>query len=341
MPVERRRSAAVAFLQSVSASGSAEQAADRIPLRQASISRSTHSGWIAQRAASWTRIQSSVRAPPRERLETGGHGRRACRAAAAHGAAAHPFEVRHVVLEHPRSSGASTTRSARCRHPCQRRERVRDHRAAGDRHVLLGQAGPERAPAPAHGRARTGAGCRVGHGAGGWLEGPSVGQGPRTAAYNPGGPRHAASRSHPRPALACRDLPGSADALLLAQFAMREAAAGRVTAIVTAEPADTQRLEQELPFFAPGLRIAVFRLGDAALTASPHPGPDLGAARDLVADPGGPARPRRGARPGVDRARTRLAPPSFLAAYTFHFRQKTRLDEAALKAQLTLPATAT
>ena len=31
-----------------------------------------------------------------------------------------------------------------------------------------------------------------------------------------------------------------------------------ITAIVTAEPADTQRLEAELPFFATGLRIAVF-----------------------------------------------------------------------------------
>ena len=55
-----------------------------------------------------------------------------------------------------------------------------------------------------------------------------------------------------------------------------------------------------------------------------------------MADPGGAARPRRRARAGVDRARARSAPPSFLAAYTFHFRQKTRLDEAALKAQLTL-----
>ncbi|HVQ24426.1 MAG TPA: CarD family transcriptional regulator, partial [Planctomycetota bacterium] len=35
-------------------------------------------------------------------------------------------------------------------------------------------------------------------------------------------------------------------------------------------------------------------------------------------------------------ALVRLAPPSFLAAYTFHFRQKQKLDEAALKAQLTL-----
>ena len=35
-------------------------------------------------------------------------------------------------------------------------------------------------------------------------------------------------------------------------------------------------------------------------------------------------------------ALVRLAPPSFLAGYTFYFKQKQRLDEAALKAQLTL-----
>jgi transcription-repair coupling factor (superfamily II helicase) len=34
--------------------------------------------------------------------------------------------------------------------------------------------------------------------------------------------------------------------------------APRVLAIVTAEPADTQRLADELPFFDPGLRVAVF-----------------------------------------------------------------------------------
>ena len=51
---------------------------------------------------------------------------------------------------------------------------------------------------------------------------------------------------------------GSADALLLARFAQQQAAEKKTTAIITAEPADTQRLEAELPFFAPGLRIAVF-----------------------------------------------------------------------------------
>ncbi|HET8702864.1 transcription-repair coupling factor, partial [Castellaniella sp.] len=38
----------------------------------------------------------------------------------------------------------------------------------------------------------------------------------------------------------------------------------------------------------------------------------------------------------VTTALYRLAPPSFLAAYTFSFKQKDRLDEAALRAQLTL-----
>ena len=51
---------------------------------------------------------------------------------------------------------------------------------------------------------------------------------------------------------------GSADALLLARFATQQMAAGRITAIITAEPGDTQRLEDELKFFAPSLRVAVF-----------------------------------------------------------------------------------
>ena len=51
---------------------------------------------------------------------------------------------------------------------------------------------------------------------------------------------------------------GSADALLLARFAQAQAAQKKLLAIVSAEPADTQRLEGELAFFAPELRIAVF-----------------------------------------------------------------------------------
>ena len=44
---------------------------------------------------------------------------------------------------------------------------------------------------------------------------------------------------------------GSADALLLARFAQDQKSQGRPTAVITAEPADTQRLESELSFFAP------------------------------------------------------------------------------------------
>ena len=49
---------------------------------------------------------------------------------------------------------------------------------------------------------------------------------------------------------------GSADALLLARHAQARSAAGQLLCIVAAEPADMQRLADELPFFAPGLRVS-------------------------------------------------------------------------------------
>ncbi len=128
---------------------------------------------------------------------------------------------------------------------------------------------------------------------------------------------------------------GSADALLLARFAQAQKAQSRLTAIISAEPADTQRLEGELAFFAPELRIAVFPDWETLPydTFSPHQ--DLISERlatlwriqqgevDVVLMP-------------ASTALVRLAPPSFLAGYTFHFKQKAKLNEAALKAQLTL-----
>ncbi len=128
---------------------------------------------------------------------------------------------------------------------------------------------------------------------------------------------------------------GSADALLLARFAQAQAARKKLTAIVTAEPADTQRLEGELPFFAPGLRVAVFPDWETLPydTFSPH--------QDLISERLATLwRIRQGEVDVVlmpaSTALVRLAPPSFLAAYTFHFKQKEKLDEAGLKAQLTL-----
>jgi transcription-repair coupling factor (superfamily II helicase) len=166
--------------------------------------------------------------------------------------------------------------------------------------------------------------------------------------------------------------PGAGDALLLARVAAARAAAGELVLVVCAEPADAQRLADELPFFAPHLRVAVFpdwetlpwdqfsphqdlvserlatlwrlhrkRAGlSSANTGAVAPRRDRG--RGPV-DPTKPAAPGEAQDDGVDvvllpasTALTRLAPPAFLAATTFHFRQKARLDEAALRAQLTL-----
>jgi transcription-repair coupling factor (superfamily II helicase) len=128
---------------------------------------------------------------------------------------------------------------------------------------------------------------------------------------------------------------GSADALLLARFVQAQAAQQRIAAVFTAEPADAQRLEVELAFFAPELRIAVFPDWETLPYDGFSPHQDLISERlatlwrirnrdvDVVLLP---------ATTGLGR----LAPPSFLAAYTFQFRQKQKLDEAALKGQLTL-----
>ncbi|MEP7302966.1 MAG: DEAD/DEAH box helicase, partial [Caldimonas sp.] len=130
--------------------------------------------------------------------------------------------------------------------------------------------------------------------------------------------------------------PGSADALLLARFAAKQRAEARApTAVFTADPADAGRLAEELGFFAPELRVSVFPDWETLPydTFSPH--------QDLISER--LATLWKIGRGEVDvvlmpatTALVRLAPPSFLAAYTFMFRQKQRLDEAALKAQLTL-----
>ena len=80
-------------------------------------------------------------------------------------------------------------------------------------------------------------------------------------------------------------------------------AASRLVAIFTAEPSDTQRLEDELAFFAPdAARRRLPRLGDPPLRhLLAAPGPDLRAARHALAHPAG--RGRRGADAGLDRTR--------------------------------------
>lgn len=51
---------------------------------------------------------------------------------------------------------------------------------------------------------------------------------------------------------------GSADALALGRLAEREQSQGRLLAIVTTDTSDAQRLQDELAFFSPGVRTALF-----------------------------------------------------------------------------------
>ena len=132
---------------------------------------------------------------------------------------------------------------------------------------------------------------------------------------------------------------GSADALLLARLAQARVAEKRLLAIITAEPADAQRLADELPFFAPGLRVALFPDWETLPYDSFSPHQDLISERLATLWRIHNAQ----ATDGCDvlllpatTALTRLAPPSFLAGTTFQFKQKAKLDEAGLKAQLTL-----
>ncbi len=128
---------------------------------------------------------------------------------------------------------------------------------------------------------------------------------------------------------------GSADALLLARLAERERAAGRRTAIVTSDATDAQRLLDEIAFFAPDLRTCLFPDWETLPYDSFSPHQDLISERlatlwrisqgeaDLILVP-------------ATTALYRLAPPSFLAGYTFHFQVKQKLEDSKLKAQLTL-----
>ncbi|MDP2255884.1 MAG: transcription-repair coupling factor, partial [Polaromonas sp.] len=132
---------------------------------------------------------------------------------------------------------------------------------------------------------------------------------------------------------------GSADALLLARLGQREKAAGKVTAIITSDATTAQRLMDEIAFFAPDLRCALFPDWETLPydTFSPH--------QDLISERLATLWriQQRDKETGADvvimpatTALYRLAPPSFLAGYTFEFKVKQKLDEARLKAQLTL-----
>jgi transcription-repair coupling factor (superfamily II helicase) len=128
---------------------------------------------------------------------------------------------------------------------------------------------------------------------------------------------------------------GSSDALALADLARRAGAQKRMVAVVSAEPRSAQRLVEEAPWFAPDLRVALLPDWETLPydQFSPH--------QDLVSER--LATLYRISRGECDllivsatSALYRLAPPSYLAAFTFFLRQGETLDVDALRAQLSL-----
>jgi transcription-repair coupling factor (superfamily II helicase) len=131
--------------------------------------------------------------------------------------------------------------------------------------------------------------------------------------------------AHPRP-------PGSGDAWLLADLARQS---GKPLIVLTADPLEAQRLAEEVHLFAPDLRVRQLPDWETLPYDAFSPHQDLISERlrtlhalmqhtvDVLTVP-------------VTTALYRIAPPAFLAAYTFSFKQGDKLDEAALRAQLTL-----
>jgi len=134
---------------------------------------------------------------------------------------------------------------------------------------------------------------------------------------------------HPRSRRRITQLCGSADALALARLAQ----SARPLAVVSATALDAQRMLEEIAWFAPALRACLLPDWETLPydQFSPH--------QDLVSE-------RLATLYSIQRgefdiaivpaatALVRLAPPAYLAAYTFFLRVGTRLDADALRRQL-------
>jgi transcription-repair coupling factor (superfamily II helicase) len=126
---------------------------------------------------------------------------------------------------------------------------------------------------------------------------------------------------------------GSADAALLAQSAIRYRNDFSVMVVFCSQAQEAQRLAEEIPAFAPQLKVRL--LPDWEILPYDHfsPHQDLVSERlatlyellngscDIVLVP-------------VTTVLQRLGPPQFLSGHTFFFRQNDKLNEAALKLQL-------
>ena len=127
---------------------------------------------------------------------------------------------------------------------------------------------------------------------------------------------------------------GSADALHIAQLAL---SSGKHTllAVLTASANDAQRLLDEIPWFAPDLRVRLLPDWETLPYDSFSPHHDLVSERlatlysitrgecDVLLVP-------------ASTAAYRFTPPTFLAAYTFFLKNGEKLDAESFRAQLTL-----
>jgi len=134
-------------------------------------------------------------------------------------------------------------------------------------------------------------------------------------------------------------LHGSADAFVLAQAAIELKAQQRMLTIVVANPGDAQRLLTEIPWFGNDaqqqLRCHLLPDWETLPYDAFSPHEDLVSERlatlyevlngqcDVLIVP-------------ATTALVRMAPPAFLASYTFYFKQGETLDETRLKTQLQL-----
>jgi transcription-repair coupling factor (superfamily II helicase) len=145
-------------------------------------------------------------------------------------------------------------------------------------------------------------------------------------------------KSLPKPGnrFALPTLYGSADAYALAVAALELKTAKQMLVVMVANASDGQRLLDEIPWFAEN-KLACHLLPDWETLPydafSPH--------QDLVSERLATLHEVQNGQCDVlivpaTTALVRLAPPSFLAGYTFFFKQGEKLDEAKLKAQLTL-----
>jgi len=135
--------------------------------------------------------------------------------------------------------------------------------------------------------------------------------------------------------IALPPLPGAADALALSQLGTQAAMAGRTVAVVCADALTAQRLTDEIAWFAPALRVALFPDWETLPYDHFSPHQDLVSARLATLY----RLTRRDCDVVLIAAQTalyRLPPRSFLAARTFFLTTGERLDVDAMRAQLAL-----